>query len=148
MYKACTIMHAMGYVDGRGYNGQLNYTICDACRLCHLILSILKPIFWRIQQNCCIHNLLRCLDIQIWQYLNRTNYFTPCTCVQDKTNIQSNYRNQSKHRACSVPTVLYEMYFIIRKLCIVSYSLLPFTVSWGWVSLQLTKFNTLASQLV
>ena len=148
MYKAYTIMHATWHVNGCGYNGQLNYTICDACRLCHLILSILKPIFGRIQQNYSIHNLLRRLNIQIWQYLNRTNYFTPCTCVQDKTDIQNNCCNQCKHWTCSVPTVFYEMYFIIRKLCIGSYSLLPFTVSWGWVSPQLTKLNTLASQLV
>ena len=40
-------MHRLivGTVDGRGYDGQLKYTICDACRPCHSILSILKPVF-------------------------------------------------------------------------------------------------------
>ena len=33
-------------VDGHsGYDGQLKYSICDACRSCHSILSILKPVF-------------------------------------------------------------------------------------------------------
>ena len=38
-------MHAaLGMINGHGYNGQQKY-ICDACRQCHLILCILKPIF-------------------------------------------------------------------------------------------------------
>ena len=88
----CTIIiilpHAsciMGTVDGHGYNGQHKCAICDACRPCHLILSALKPVFCRIRQICCFYNLLRCLDLQIWQFLcpwqrqNRSLY--PCACV-------------------------------------------------------------------
>ena len=33
-------------VNGRGYDGHLKYTICDSCRPCHSILSILKPVFF------------------------------------------------------------------------------------------------------
>ena len=69
-------------------------TIFDACRLCHSILSALKPVFHRIRQICCYYNSLRCLDFQIWQFLcprqrqrqwhddNTTDYFTPCACAQ------------------------------------------------------------------
>ena len=35
----------MGVINGLGYDYQQKYTICDACRLCHSILSILKPVF-------------------------------------------------------------------------------------------------------
>ena len=35
----------VGRVNGRGYDGQLKYTIYDTCRPCHSILSILKPVF-------------------------------------------------------------------------------------------------------
>ena len=31
-------------INGLGYDYQQKYTICDACRLCHSILSILKPV--------------------------------------------------------------------------------------------------------
>ena len=36
----------MGTVDGRGYDGQQEYTICDAYMQCHSILTILKPFFF------------------------------------------------------------------------------------------------------
>ena len=36
-------------------------------RLCHSILSILKPVFRQIRLIRCVYNLLRCLDRQIWQ---------------------------------------------------------------------------------
>ena len=42
-----TCICIVGTVDGRGYSGQQNYTICDACRLCHLILRTLKSVFDR-----------------------------------------------------------------------------------------------------
>ena len=42
-------LHAYKYivdmVDGCGYDGQLKYTICDACRPYHSISSILEPVF-------------------------------------------------------------------------------------------------------
>ena len=43
-------------VDGHGYDGQLKYTICDACRSCHLILSILKPVCLpNLTDSLCLH---------------------------------------------------------------------------------------------
>ena len=36
----------MGTVNGRGYDGQLKYTICNSRRPCHSILSILNPVFF------------------------------------------------------------------------------------------------------
>ena len=84
-------------VDGHGYNNQLKYTICDACRLCHSILSILKPVYRQLQQIHCTYESLMSLDLHIWQffvdddnnnYSNNDNdtidYFTPCTCAQGK----------------------------------------------------------------
>ena len=39
--------------------------------------------------NYCAYELLRCLDVQIWQFLcerrpmtDKTDYFTPCTCAR------------------------------------------------------------------
>ena len=65
--------HAYAYivsmVDGCGYDGQQKFTICDACRLCHLILSIVKPNFRWIQQTCCTYISLRVQYLLIWQYL-------------------------------------------------------------------------------
>ena len=53
----CTyiIMH-LGHL-GMATMVNKKYTICDTCRLCHLILSILKPIFCQIQQIRCTHKL-------------------------------------------------------------------------------------------
>ena len=59
----------MGTVDGCGYNGQLKYNICDTCRLCHLILSILKPVFHHLWHIHCAHNFLWCLDLHVWRFL-------------------------------------------------------------------------------
>ena len=56
----------VGMVDGCGYDSQPKYTICDTCRPCHSILSILKPVFRWIQQIGCAY---RCLDLQIWWFL-------------------------------------------------------------------------------
>ena len=62
-----TCMCILGKVNWRGYGGQLKYTICDACRPCHSILSILKPVFRQLQQIC-TYESLRCLDLKIWQF--------------------------------------------------------------------------------
>ena len=35
----------VGMVDGCSYDSQLKYTVCDTCRPCHSILSVLKPVF-------------------------------------------------------------------------------------------------------
>ena len=57
-------------VDGRIYDGQLKYTIFDTCRPCHSILSVLKPVFCQIRHIIhCAYNSVRCLDLQIWQFL-------------------------------------------------------------------------------
>ena len=60
---ACIFNSTVGTADGRGYNGQQKYAICDACRPCHSILSILKPVFRQIRQIHCtyMYNTLRCL---------------------------------------------------------------------------------------
>ena len=76
----------VGMVDGCGCDGLLKYTICNVCRLCHLILSILKPVYRQLQQIRCTYESPRCLDLKIWQFFvdddDMTNYFTPCAYVQ------------------------------------------------------------------
>ena len=76
----------VGTVDGCGYDSQLKYTICDACRPCHSIVSILEPVFHQLRQIHCTFNSLRCLDVEIWRFLwwhrkqqtdRQTDYFTP-----------------------------------------------------------------------
>ena len=63
-------MHAaLGMINGHGYDGQQKYIICDACRQCHLILCILKPIFRQILRIHHTYNSLRYLNLQIWQFL-------------------------------------------------------------------------------
>ena len=44
------VCNIVGKLDGRGYDGQQKYTICDACKPCHSILSTLKPVFRRFRQ--------------------------------------------------------------------------------------------------
>ena len=63
----------MGTVKGCGYDGQQKCTICDACRLCHSIQSIVRPVFHQIQQIYCAYKLLRRLhlhyvDIEFWRF--------------------------------------------------------------------------------
>ena len=73
----------MGTVDGCGYDSQQIYTICDACRPCHLIVNILKPVFRQIR---CTFELLRCLNLKIWRFCvdhnTTTDYFTTRACAQ------------------------------------------------------------------
>ena len=59
----------VGMVDGHGYDGQLKYTFCDACRLYHSILSILKPVFCQLRPIRCTYESIRCLDLKIWRFL-------------------------------------------------------------------------------
>ena len=49
-------------VDG---HGQLKYTICDVCRPCHSILSIIKPVSHQLRLIRCNYESLtdRCLDL-------------------------------------------------------------------------------------
>ena len=48
-------MHTiLGTVDGCGYDGQQKYTICDACRPCHSIWRIARPVFHRIRRIRCV----------------------------------------------------------------------------------------------
>ena len=55
----------VGTVKGCGYNGQHKYTICDTCRLCHLIHSIVRPVFRQIQRICCVTQVSRSQDLVI-----------------------------------------------------------------------------------
>ena len=82
----------MGTDDGCGCDGQLKCTICDGCRTCHSILSILKSVFRQIHIRYA-YKLLRCLDVEIRRFLcpqrqhnnnnnNRTNHFIPCACTR------------------------------------------------------------------
>ena len=105
----------MGTVDGCGYDSQLKYTICEACRPCHMILSILRPVFHQLRQICCTFESLRCLNPKIWRFFvdhndnndndndnnndnDTTNYFTPCACARgnnmytwsDRSHVESN----------------------------------------------------------
>ena len=75
----------MGTVDGCGYEGQLKYTICDACRPSLSNLSMLKPVFHQNRHICCAYNSLRCLDVEIRRFCiydddndkdDRTDHFT------------------------------------------------------------------------
>ena len=63
----CHELHS-GYDRWVGYDPQQNYIIC---RPCHLIISILRPIFRRIRLIGCarLQGVFRCLDLQIWQFL-------------------------------------------------------------------------------
>lgn len=58
---AASHMHsAVGMADGCGYDLQLTkYIICEVCRSCHLILSVLKPVF----QQLGIRQILLCLQL-------------------------------------------------------------------------------------
>ena len=42
----------MGMVDGCGYDGQLKYIICDTCRPCNLIPSIVMPPKFDVLTRC------------------------------------------------------------------------------------------------
>ena len=42
----------VGTVDESSYNGQQKYSLCDACRLCHSIWNIERPVFCLIQYFC------------------------------------------------------------------------------------------------
>ena len=50
----CVAVHAciVGTVDESSYNGQQKYSLCDACRLCHSIWNIERPVFCLIQYFC------------------------------------------------------------------------------------------------
>ena len=62
--KVCIV----GMVNGCGYNSQLKYTICEAYRLYHSILTILRPVFRQLRQIRCTFKSLRCLNPKIWQF--------------------------------------------------------------------------------
>ena len=65
---AC-IMHWVGTVDRCGYVSQQKGTICDARGPCPTIWSTLKPVFRRIRLIRCAYESLRCLHLEIWQFL-------------------------------------------------------------------------------
>ena len=77
----------VGMVYGRGCNGQLKYTICDACRPCHSILNILKPVYCQLWQIRCIAQVPRSQDLAIfcgrWQQQQRHDrlLYPLCMCM-------------------------------------------------------------------
>ena len=92
-----TCICIVGTVDGHGCDGLLKYIICDACRPCHSILNILKPVYCQLWQIHCTYKSLRCLDLKIWRFFvdddnnddnnnDTTDYFTPRTCNRDDWN--------------------------------------------------------------
>ena len=58
----------VGMADGHGCDGQLKYTICDACRPWHSILSILKLVYRQLRQIRYTYESLGCLDLKIWWF--------------------------------------------------------------------------------
>ena len=67
MSRNLCIMHIVGTVDGCGYDSQLKYTICEACRPYHSILSILRPVFRHLDRFVVIYiptnfNTHDCID--------------------------------------------------------------------------------------
>ena len=86
MSRKCMYICIVGTVSGRGYNGQLKYTVCRAC---HSILSIFKPVFRQLRQIRCTYESFMCPDIKIWRFFvddinndDTTQYFTPCACAR------------------------------------------------------------------
>ena len=84
----------MGMVNGCGYDSRQKDTICDVYGLCLTIQSTFKPVccwFWLISYA---YKLLKCLDVEIWQFSwwqqmdRRTNGQTDrllysCACTWD-----------------------------------------------------------------
>ena len=70
----------VGMVNGRGYNGQQTDAICYVRWPCQMIWSTLKLVFrwfWLIGHA---YELLRCLDVEIWQFSwwqQQTDKFIP-----------------------------------------------------------------------
>ena len=72
MHSKCIV----GMVDGCGYDGQLEYTICDIHRPYHLILSILKPVLRQLRQislHLRIDQVPRCQDLVILMVTTTTD---------------------------------------------------------------------------
>ena len=81
----------MGKVDGCGYDGQQKF--CDAYRLCHSILGILRPVFFPNSTDL-LHLLiaqvpsLRSPDLVIFcahDNNDGTDCFTACAYAQDNS---------------------------------------------------------------
>ena len=72
-------MCIVGMVNGCGYDSQQKCIICDACRLCHLILDILKPVFSQNWQIHCAYNIFRCPNLLIWQSMTVMMMIKPIT---------------------------------------------------------------------
>ena len=82
---SCTYICIVGTVNRPGYDSQLKQTICDACRPCHSILSILKPVYHQLQHIRCTYESLRCLDLKIWRYLWMTTTTATTTTTRPIT---------------------------------------------------------------
>ena len=59
---------AVGMVDGYGYDGRQKDAICDICGPCLTIRSTFKPVCCWFQLIGYTYELLRCLDVEIWQF--------------------------------------------------------------------------------
>ena len=86
-HMACSMLVQVGRIDGYGYDGQQEDTICDVHGPWQTIQSTFKPVFrwfWLIGYT---YELLKCLDLETWQFSwwpqmdrrtdRQTDYFTP-----------------------------------------------------------------------
>ena len=76
---AFLLMRTVGTANGRGYDGQLKFTIsfCNACRLYHSILSIqLKPFFAMYSTDSLQ------LHVQLAQVPRSPDLHASCTCCE------------------------------------------------------------------
>ena len=72
----------VGTVDRRGYDGQQEDTICDACRACQVIWSsTLEPVFHWFLLNGYAYKLLRSLWWHRQTTDNLITLYTPCMCA-------------------------------------------------------------------
>ena len=84
-HTACCVLVQVGTVDGHGYDGQQEDAICDVRGSWQTIQSTFKPVYCWFRLIGYAYKLLRCLDLEIWQFLwwqqtetdRQTNYFTP-----------------------------------------------------------------------
>ena len=72
----------MGMVDGRGYDGQQKYPICDTCRPCHSNLSILRPVFHRNRPIHYTYNLKICRFLCPRQQQRHNQLFYPLQVLE------------------------------------------------------------------
>ena len=87
----------MGMFNVCGCNVQLKHIVCDICRPCQLILSMLKPVFHHLRHIRCAYNFLWCLYLQVWRF-----------CVHDDNNMV--VKLLSYYRHCIATHLCYHGY--------------------------------------